>query len=121
MKFLNLIFVSLLSASAFGQRYEEMPQAVRQQMDLNKEGGVDLYTKIQSTHTVQLEGLSAEESAAFLQEIRQDNRVLNVDLSSDRNTLRLTVKGAYTIKDVKQYVIRTSASIDSYSSTYFVN
>ncbi len=120
MKVINILVLSLLTFSASAQEYSQMPVVVQQKMDNNKASGVDLYNGVISTYDVDLIGLEGDDVQLFKNKIAEDLRVKDFSLSADGKKLLLTARGQYTIKDIKSYVVVTSASIENYSVVYSV-
>lgn len=120
MKIANILIFSILTSFSFAQEYSQMPNVVRSKMDNNKAAGVDLYNGVFTTFDVDFSNLQLNEIEGFKSQILADSRVSNFTLSVDGTKLILTSKGYYTIKDIKAYVLTTSAAIQNYSVVYSV-
>lgn len=120
MKIINILIFSILASFSFSQEYSQMPVVVQQKMDANKAAGIDLYDGVIATFDVDLSNLQESEVQAFKNQITADSRVKNFTLTADGTKLMLVSKGQYTIKDIKTYVVTTSAAIQNYSSVYSV-
>lgn len=120
MKVINVLIFSILTSVSFSQEYSQMPVVVQQKMDNNKAEAVDLYNGVIATFDVDLSNLQENEVQAFKNQITSDSRVKNFTLSANGTKLILVAKGQYTIKDIKAYVVTTSAAIQNYSSVYSV-
>ena len=120
MKIANVLMFSILTSFSFAQEYSQMPGVVQNKMDNNKAAGIDLYNGVVTTFDVDLSNLQESEMQAFKNQITADVRVKNFTLTADGTKLILVAKGYYTIKDIKTYVVTTSAAIQNYSSVYSV-
>lgn len=120
MRVIRVLALSFLTFSASAQEYSQMPPAVQQKMDDNKVSGVDMYNGVISTYDVDLIGLEGDDVQVFRNKIAEDLRVKDFSLSTDGKKLLLTARGQYTIKDIKSYVVVTSAAIENYSVVYSV-
>lgn len=120
MKIANVLMFSVLTSFSFAQEYSQMPGVVQQKMDANKASGMDLYNGVIATFDVDLSNLQESEIQAFKNQITADPRVKNFTLTADGTKLILVSEGQYTIKDIKAYVVTTSAAIQNYSSVYSV-
>ncbi len=120
MKIFFALTITLLANSVYSQDYIDMPLAVQQKMNENKQNGHSIFTNVYSDYEVILYGLKHSSVRLLKKSLQSDTRIVSFEISKDLSKLTAKAKGAFSIIDIKTHINKVNSSIEAYSSNYFV-
>ncbi len=120
MKLIFALTLVLLANHSFSQDYNDMPLAVQQKMDLNKQNNLPIFTDVYSNYEITLYGLNQTSINPLKNSLQNDTRIVSFEVTNNYSKLIVKAKGAFTIKDMKLITAPSGASIENYTTNYFV-
>jgi hypothetical protein len=117
--FLLLTKVATAQNYEVAPAYEEMPKIVQEQMNSNKQNGVDLYKNVIGTIVINVDGLESSKHAELKSKLTKMSQVKSVTINN--NKIVVVIDGGTPLVILKKAFTGFITAFNLVSSTYTVS